>query len=319
MPSAGEARETFRRTSGHLALVCTQLCFGLFPIFGRWVFAPGGFTPLAVAGWRVLSGGLVLGALAFAVHGRRAWPARQDLPRMAVCALLGVVLNQALFLEGLRRSTAVNAGLIMCLIPVFTLLLATLARLEQFDWVRALGVAIALLGALPLLLARGVSLTEGHGLGNLLMVVNTLAYSGYIVVSKPLLGRYPALVVIAWVYLLSTLSVPFFALGGPMGPAQDSSPQVMWSLAYILVFPTSVGYLLHTFALSRVRASTTAIYVYLQPMITGTASYLLLGEAWDRGTVPAAVALAVGIWLITRRRAGAVPGTAKLAPKLQDS
>lgn len=318
MPSAGEAREISRRTAGHVALVGTQLCFGLFPIFGRWVFAPGGFAPIAVAGWRILAGALVLGALAFAVHGRRAWLARQDLARMAACALLGVVLNQALFLEGLRRSTAVNAGLIMCLIPVFTFTLAAFARLERFEWVRALGVAVALLGALPLFLAQGVSLTQGHGLGNLLMVVNTFAYSGYIVISKPLLRRYPPLVVIAWVYLLSILSVPLFALGGPMGPAH-ASPRVLWSLAYILVFPTVVGYLLHTFALSRVRASTTAIYVYLQPMITGTASYLLLGEAWDRGTVPAAVALAVGIWLVTRRRTVAPLASAKLAPKLLDS
>jgi drug/metabolite transporter (DMT)-like permease len=144
MPSLDGEREIPRRTAGHLALVCAQFCFGLFPVFGRWVFAPGGFTPLAVASWRILFGGLVLGSLAFALHGRRAWLRREDWRRMAACALLGVVLNQALFLEGLQRSTAVNAGLIMCLIPVFTFLLAALARLERFEWSRALGVAIAL-------------------------------------------------------------------------------------------------------------------------------------------------------------------------------
>ena len=46
------------------------------------------------------------------------------------------------------------------------------------------------------------------------------------------------------------------------------------------------------------------------------ASYLLLDEAWHRGTLSAAIALAVGIRLVTRRPPTA---SAPLAPRLQDS
>ena len=289
------------RLAGHVALVLVQVCFGLFPVFGRWAFAEGGFTPYAVASWRVCAGALVLSLVAAARLGPRSVPRRPDLPRILACALFGVVLNQGLFLIGLERSTAVNAGLIMCLIPVFTFCLAAGAGQEAFRWVRAAGVAIALVGVMPLFFARGGSFLGDYRVGNLLMAINTLSYSVYLVISRPLARRHASVAVIAWVYVGALPSLLFFAWGESLLPAQVGSPRAWGSLAYILVFPTILGYLLSVFALARVRASTAAFYVYLQPLITGAASHFLLDEPWTPGTVPAAASLFVGVWLVTRR------------------
>src|SRR5204862_206311 len=81
----------------------------------------------------------ILLVLAAAVHGRAALPPRTDLPRLASAAFLGVALNQGLYLEGLARSTPINAVLVMCLIPVFTFGLATVAGLETFSGTRLAG------------------------------------------------------------------------------------------------------------------------------------------------------------------------------------
>ena len=75
-------------------------------------------------------------------------------PGLFLCALLGVVLNQVLFLEGLSRSTAVNAGLLMPLIPVYTFLVAWIARQERFSALRGLGILIAFSGTTYLLLQK---------------------------------------------------------------------------------------------------------------------------------------------------------------------
>ena len=140
------------RTQGLLALALVQVCFGLFPVFGR--VAMDGFSPFAVAAWRIGIGSAVLLPLALLAHGRRALPTeRRDWATLAFFAFLGIVLNQGLFLVGLERSTPMNAGLVICLIPVFAYGVAVLGRRERFVGVRALGVAIALAGALPLFFA----------------------------------------------------------------------------------------------------------------------------------------------------------------------
>jgi drug/metabolite transporter (DMT)-like permease len=288
-----------------MALGVVQVCFGLFPLFGLWAFRqPGGFEPLAVACWRMLFGAVALFAICVAVHGRRAFPARRDLGLVFVCALLGVVLNQVLFLLGLERSTSTNAGLVLCLLPVFTFALAAFARQERASPLRSLGLAVALGGGALLFLGQSPEFDARYGFGNLLMAINALSYSGYLVLSKPLAMRYPPLVVITWVYVLSLVTLPalgpFTGWGTAMLPP-DVSARAWWSLAYVLVFPTTLAYLLNVFALSRLRASTTAVYVYVQPLIAALAGWLALDEAPTRMMLVAAACIFAGIWLVSRR------------------
>ena len=147
--SRGSAPGSMR--SGLVALAAVQVCFGLFPVFGGLAMDPvHGFSPFAVTGWRIGIGAVVLLLLAGASHGRRARPERRDRGRLAAFAVLGIVLNQALFLVGLQRSTPMNAGLVICLIPVFAYAIAVVLGRERLHGTRALGVLVALGGAVPL-------------------------------------------------------------------------------------------------------------------------------------------------------------------------
>lgn len=297
---AARAPRATRAWEGHLALAAVQLFFGLFPVLGRYVMAPGeGLTPWALATWRIGFGALALGATAVAVHRRAVWPGARDFALLTLFALLGIVVNQGLFLAGLARTTAMNTGLLICLIPVFTFTVAAMAGRERFSPRRAVGVVIALVAALPLVLGRGVSLAPEHALGNLMLVGNMVSYAFYLVFSKPLTQRHPPLVVIAWVYVLSLPWLPLFALQGPLLPARPSA-ELWWALAAVLVFPTTLAYLLNMFALSRLAASTTAFYVFAQPFVTAIAARLVLDERLAPGLLPAAIGLFVGLALVVR-------------------
>ncbi len=301
MSSTDPAHTRRRILTGHLALAGAQVGFGLFPVFGIIVFGPGGVSPLGVGTWRIGAGGVILGAIAFGLHGRAAIPARQDVGRFLWCALLGVVINQGLFLVGLSRSTPMNAGLVMSMIPVFTFAIAAAVGQERFSALRAAGVLIALLGMGPLLFGNGgAQILTHYGPGNLLMVGNALSYSIYLVIAKPLTERYPALVILAWNYLFSFAALPFFASGAKLLPDAGATT-AWWSLAFIIAFPTVISYLLAMIGLARVRASTTAIYVYSQPLIAGIASWIVLGERPTALMLVAAAALFLGIWLVARR------------------
>lgn len=288
------------RVRGHLALVVVQFCFGLFPIFGKWAFLPGGFSAMSVAAWRMVVGAVFLSLLAIAVHKREFVPKLADLPLLVLGSMLGVTLNMGLYLEGLHRSTPTNAALMMGLIPVFTFAIAAIVKQETLRASRVVGVVLALAGASMLFWAERPELAREHAFGNLLMAANALCYSGYFVLSRPLLRRYPPLVVIAWVFLLSVPAVPFLAHGETIVPSD--APAIAWrALVFILVFPTVLAYLLNIFALSRLRASTTAIYVYVQPLITATASWIVFHEELTPGMLWAAILVFPGIWLVARR------------------
>lgn len=284
--------------SAHLALVGTQLCFGLFPLFGKLAFES--FAPLAVAGWRVVFGAVFLGLLAFARYGRAAIPRQADLWRLQVLGLLGIAGNQLLYLGGLERSTSINAGLMMMLVPLFTFVIAVAVRQERFSTWRGLGIALALGGTLPLLFEKGPDLSFPYLRGNLMMAGNTFLYSVYLVGSKPLMQRYPALVLLAWMYVLCLWTVPLTTMGVEWAPA-SAGPEAWWSLLAILLLPTSFGYLLNMYALAHLRASTTAVYIFAQPLIAGVAGWLILGEVLGVATLLGGVAIFTGIALVLRR------------------
>lgn len=294
-PSDGELRR------GLLALAAVQLCFGLFPVMGGLAMDPArGFAPFAVATWRIGIGAVVLLPLAYLSFGRRAIPAARDLLPLALFAVLGIVLNQGLFLVGLQKSTPMNAGLVICLIPVFAYTVAVIGRRETFHPRRALGVLVALAGAIPLFVSRGAELAAEHAVGNLLMAANALCYAVYLVYSKPLLKRMPPLVLVAWVYVLSLPWLPLFMAGQDLTPV-TASTGAWWSLAYVIVFPTILAYALNSYALARVEASTTAFFVFAQPVITALAAWAILREFPTPALALAAVGLFAGMALVVKR------------------
>lgn len=302
MTEASAAHSHGQARSAQPALLAAQVCFGLFPVFGKRVMLPlGPVDARALTALRIAVGALVLCGLALSRHRGAFAAARAEWKRLLACSLLGIVLNQVLFLEGVQRSSALHAGLIVCTIPVFTFLIAAVTRQERWSARRAFGIAVALAGCVWLVLARGARGAAGSAplTGDLLMVANCFLYSGYLVLSRPLLRTLPPLVVVAWAYLLCVPWAPLLYASAP--PDYTALDGAEWaSLAYVLVFPTVIAYLLISYALARVSASTAAVYNYLQPVVAGLGAWWLLSETPSAAAGVAAALLFAGVWLVTR-------------------
>jgi drug/metabolite transporter (DMT)-like permease len=278
-------------------LVLVQVCFGVFPILGK--IAMESFSPQAVLVWRLLAGSCVLSALAIGVHGRAALPGRGDLWRLFGLSLLGVIVNQLLFLEGLSRSTAVNAGLLMTLIPVVTIALAAFLGRERLSARRVAGLLLAVAGVLVLFGTRGAQLGEASTLtGDLLMTANAVSYAFYLVLAKPILARLPQLVVVAWLFAFGALVVPWFTWGAAWAPA-DAGSRHWGALGGILLFPTVLAYMFNTVVLARTHAGTTAVYIMLQPFVAALLGIVVLGERPGPAVALTAACVLAGLWLVS--------------------
>ena len=256
-----------------VALALAQVVFGIWPVVGKLVLP---YLPArALVGTRVCLAGPLL---FFATRPWRSAMTRREVLSCAWLSLLGVVANQALFIEGLARSTPINAAVLGCLIPCYTLLIAVVLRQERFDPRRMVGVLLALAGALWLVGAERLDFGVDRLWGNLALCANTLLYSFYLVLSRPLVAKHGALAVTGWTFGWSALEVLPFSLPALLVVDWRALPVGVWGgIAYIVLGASVAAYLLNAYGLRFVSASTVAVFVYLQPLVTGIAAGRVLG------------------------------------------
>jgi drug/metabolite transporter (DMT)-like permease len=224
----------------------------------------------------------------------------RDLAALLGLALLGVVLNQVLFLEGVKRTTAIHANILITTIPPFTLAVALLLGREKATWPKLAGIMLAGGGAGYLALARGGPADGASLAGDALIALNSLCYAAYLVLSKDLLKRYEPMTVVTYVFLIGALVVA--PAGVPALARVDGAEltgRVLLVCAYIVVFPSFLTYLLSIWSLKRTASSLVAMYVYVQPIVTAWLAPLILRERITPRSGIAAVVIFAGLALAT--------------------
>lgn len=283
----------------HIALVAAQLIFGTWPILGK--IALRTVSPTALIAIRVTGAAIIFFALRRTLGKVFVLP-RQDLMSLIACSLLGVVVNQFLFIKGLALSTVINATLLGTAIPVFTLLVSIILGHDQLSARRLAGVLLAAAGVIYLVDPLRADFSAQTNRGNLLIVSNCVAYGAYIAASKSLFKKYGALTVITWLFMIGSL---FTVIPGIYAFDESSLRAGGWVLAliltYIVIVPTVGAYYLNAWSLTRVAPSTVAAYIYLQPLIAFALAPLFLGEQWTWRTLVASLLIFSGVFIVTRR------------------
>jgi len=266
----------------HLALAFVQLTFGAMHVLGKDALAA--IPPLALAAMRVLAAAPLLLICAWYID--RRLPLKKDLPGLALLGLLGVCINQLAFILGLHLTSASNAAILMPSIPVFAQGFALWMGVERPTAAGIGGVACAVGGAWVMVGGAGLAGSENLLLGNGLLLLNCLSYALFLVLQKPMLKRLPPLTVVAWAYLFGGAGVAaagFSSLARLNFRAVSSG--VWLEVAYILLIPTSLNYVLNSWAIHKSTSTLAAAYIMLQPLTGTLLAAFWLGEClgWDEG------------------------------------
>jgi drug/metabolite transporter (DMT)-like permease len=276
----------------HLALLGAQSGFALFPIFGK--LALGSIPPLVLAAVRVVAASLLLELVRRL--SRSPGIARQDRKRIFLFALLGVSLNQVLFILGLSLTSAINTTTLTAMIPVYTLVAAGLLGHERFTARAGAAVLLAGAGALLLLRAESFDWRNEYFRGDLILIVSNISYAFYLVLSRPILARYPVLTVVSGLFAYGTLPIVLASLPALRQFDARVSTALAWaSLAGVIVFCTVLPYYWNSWALARTHASRVAFYVFLQPLIASALAIAVLGERLTMRTGAAALLILSGL------------------------
>ena len=266
-------RHAALRIHGALALVA--ILFSSNYIISK--LAMNSFSPMTFAYLRILGAAVVLNAI---LRDNGAAPLSRDQTlRLILYSILGVVLNQSLFLAGLALTSAHVAAILITSIPIFALAAAMILGRERGTPAKIGGIALAAAGALLVVGAEGFEGAFRSLVGDLLILGNSLSFALYLVLSKPMMAHLSARRVIGRMFTIAAIAmVPIAAW--PMATERWSAiPERAWiALVLVIVGPTVAAYLLNAWALTHAESSVVAAYTYLQPVITTILAAIFLGE-----------------------------------------
>jgi drug/metabolite transporter (DMT)-like permease len=275
-------------------LLCAAVLWGLN--YSAVKVALDDLPPLVLGTLRFsIATALLFGLLATVERSVRV--ARVDLGRLMLMGALSIGINQMLFLDGLRRTSASVAAIMFACASAFTILLAI--RLLGEPAGRRLWAGIALAsGGIALIVGLGAQGGAGALLGDGEVFLSALAVGLSSLLAKGVLQRYSALRVTAWSALWGLCCLLPFAVSGLSTLRWGAVHPHTWAaLAFTAVGASVVTLMLWYAGIARVGVTRATVYGYLQPILGVAFAAGLLGDQLSaRQLVGGGVAL-VGTWL----------------------
>ena len=295
------------KLAGHLAAAGAYAIFGFNIIFNKDIANSGLVSPMVMFLLRALGACLLFWAVSLFLP-REKVPAR-DLGLMVLASFLGLFVPQVSFLFAIELATPIDTAVLGSLTPIYTMIFAFLFLGEPITLKKAGGVAMSLAGVLLLIYnsthAPG-TVERSRPLGVLLLLVNGLAFAGYLGAFRPLISRYNVVTLMKWMFLFSLLlALPFSVRGLVQLDFAAIPPKVGWEIAYVVFFATFVAYFLIPVGQQRLRPTLVSMWSYLQPMIAALISILVGMDVVSWQKALSAVLVFGGLVLVGRSRAAA--------------
>lgn len=294
----------------HLRLLGMAALWGGSWPWGRVVAQA--MPPLAAASLRFLLASLVLLPWLFRKVRGNPWrrlSSGQWFGLFAASAV-GVFGYSTCFMLGLRTVAAGKASLVVAFNPAVTLLLAAWIFREPLNHIIAMGMVLAVSGAL-IVLTHGAPwriLAGDLGMGELLLLGGVACWVAYPLIGKVVLTDIDALTTTATTTLLGSamLCTLSLAVEGTAGWARlAEGPANAWLALVALAYgATALAYAWFFDGVKALGASPAAGYISLVPVFGVIFSALWLGEALDASLLIGGLAAVMGMVIMHLGRMG---------------
>jgi drug/metabolite transporter (DMT)-like permease len=235
-------------------------------------------APLAFNGVRVALAALALTGIALLRRGR--WPSSRDLATLLVIGVIGNGLYQVLFVEGIARTRASDAALVISAGPAFIALLGWAAGIERVSRRAWVGIVLSIAG-IGLVVFGGSSAAPGQStlLGNGLVLAGSLCWAIFTVLLKPYTHRVDGMQLSAVTMVGGAIALLIAA--APSVAAADwhaVRPSAWGAIVYSGIAGLVIAYLFWYRGVRVLGPTRTAMYVNLQPVFALFIAWMALGE-----------------------------------------
>jgi drug/metabolite transporter (DMT)-like permease len=262
----------------YILLTLTSLFWAGNIVLARHV--AGHVPPLTLSCLRWIGTFLILLPFAWP-HLKRDWPVlRAHLPLMVLLSALGFAYNNAISYWAMQYTEALNALLIQSAGPLFVALWSLLLFGVRLTGAQLAGIAISLVGVLTIILRGDWSALASISFnrGDLMFGSSLVAFGLY----SALMQRRPvtrALSLISFTTCCGAMMlVPFSIWEFSTGVTLKLDSISMATLAYVIVFPSTLAYLFFNRGLALIGPNRAAPFFHLVPVFGSAMAILLLGE-----------------------------------------
>ena len=254
------------------------------------------FPPLVFGSLRFLiATSLLFGLLACVEQGVKVTPA--DKGRLLLMGALSIGINQVLFLDGLRRTSASIGAIMFACASAFTIMLAVYLLGERAGPRLWAGVVLAS-GGIAVIVGQATAGGTQVLIGDVEVFFSALAVGLSSLLAKGVLQRYSALRVTAWSSLWGLCCLlPFGVIALPTVHWSHVRAHSWDALAFTAVGASVVTLILWYGGIAHVGVVRATAYGYLQPILGVVFAAVLLGDQLTARQLAGGAVALVGTWL----------------------
>ena len=257
------------KTLGHLACFIAYAIFGINIIVCKDLTSSRLISPIALFCLRSLGAGTLFWLISCFMPKEEV--TKKDYGKILMASLLGFFLTQMTFLIAIPDITPMDCSIVSSLSPIYTMFIAAYALKEPITLRKAGGVVISFLGIIYLILnsvTGAGSTVQTSWTGILLMIANSLCFSLYLGLFKPVITRYSVITFMKWIFLFaSAFSLPLAGHELLTFDYSLLSGLYLSELAFLIVCSTFITYFLIPLGQKRIRPTLVSMYSYVQPII----------------------------------------------------
>ena len=278
-----------RKSSGKLpgvltALAATALWGGSYPV-GRLLFnrCEADFDGLSFSLLRFIISALILSP---ALADRAAWRTlrscwREDAPKIAGLAAVGIVAEGVLLFFSTKYTTAARSSILANTAPIFTVFISHWATREVISGRKLSGMIVGAAGMLAAVASHGEDVFSGGAstlAGDVLAMSSGICWAVYTVFGAKPVEKYGAWFLTELLFISAALlMIPVIFLSGNTFSLPTSI--IAWSgLLYWGVLANAAAFGLWYAALKYLKPGELGAFGYLTPLVSVILSVLLFAE-----------------------------------------
>lgn len=283
--------------------------------------------------WMSAPTGVVLrlgfGTIFFIIYELFVWrkftlPNWKDVTKLILTGLVFVFGYMWALLEGLSYTTPISSSIFISLQPVFVFIICLIIKTERSTWKKVIGMLLGFGGALLCVLTQHNSEVASDPFkGNMFCLLGAFLFSCYLVIEKKFIPKLGSAMVSALTFgggAIGAIIFVCFTGWDALVLHQKIFSTPMLVLLFVLIFPTSLSYLLQDFSLKLLSATVVALYSDLILIVSAIASYIIGQDKFSWWQILAIALMLVSVILVessegksTQGKPSPNPSTPKVA------
>ena len=226
---------------------------------------------------------------------------KKDSLLLVVFGAFGIAGFNTFLYYGLQTTSATNALLINSSTPIFIILISSIIFRIAITKIQILGVVLSTLGVLYLILKGEINhiLELNFTPGDLWILLAAFDWAIYSVLLKfkpKELSSFSFLTITSFIGVI-ILYIAFILQGYSLEFSFLSNKEVLYSLIYIVIFPSILSFYFWNMATIEIGANKAGQSAHLMPIFGAILAYIFLDEVLEFYHMVGIILIAIGIYL----------------------